>query len=269
MGERAARYAQEQDGEAVAFKVRGVIKATITSNYYNHADELKVTVAWRDVGVDLGCCAMPWGASTSATPTIRDSGTSSPKRIRVSSGPRRAPKGAASTEAMTVDFSSSSTTRRSFWRRNPSETSGIPNLSMRLDEAWRTICSERWVRQRARRPYPLGRAHDVPAALVGRFCALREPRQGADETAHRRRGRCGCNAVGMMGLISYIKQDECIVTNATTTTRRDRPAPAHLGKNIKRMSESTQPASAQGHRAPIVRSALGQGHRGGVAALRR
>ena len=185
MGERAARYAQEQDGEAVAFKVRGVIKATITSNYYNHADELKVTVAWRDVGVDLGCCAMPWGASTSATPTIRDSGTSSPKRIRVSSGPRRAPKGAASTEAMTVDFSSSSTTRRSFWRRNPSETSGIPNLSMRLDEAWRTICSERWVRQRARRPYPLGRAHDVPAALLGRFCALCEPWQGADETAHR------------------------------------------------------------------------------------
>ena len=57
----------------------------------------------------------------------------------------------------------------------------------------------------------------------------------------------------MMGPISYVKQDECIVTNVTSFyTRCDPPPRLIWGKNIKRMSESRKPSGAQGYRAPIV-----------------
>jgi hypothetical protein len=252
MGERQARIRNEQSGGPVSFRMR-VMKATLVVNNHNAADELKVTCSWRDAGTDPrllrnALARLYIGNANSAGEWDEENPPATD--CRFIGLLTRAKRTAIHGEAMTVDLEFLDFTTL-FIEAKPFGAKGIPHFSMRLDEAWRCVCSqtpgaekladgltgiglaERW---------PDGEWPLLKTAVSARFAKL-----GKVPTKPK------CNAwevwmqcVGMMGLISYIRQDECIVTTATHYFTSENPPRLIWGRNILRMSEARNPQATRG-----------------------
>jgi hypothetical protein len=259
MGERATRHAQEQNGEAIEFTCR-VMRASITVNDHNHADELSVTCAWKDVGTDprllrnaSGVLYIGQAREFTGDVARDESGHWQPEAFesRFIGLLTRAKRSADAGEAMTVELEFLDYTTL-FLEATPFGAKGVPSFSMRMDEAWRTICSQTpGAEKLADRLVPLGRNEDgslwdnyplLSSAVSKRFAKLAKVPVKPKTNAWAVWMQC----VGMMGCISYIKQDQCILTNATGYYTTENPPRLVWGRNIRHMSESRNPQAAKG-----------------------
>ena len=126
--------------------------------------------------------------------------------------------------------------------------SGVPDLTDDLASAWRKICAATGLR-RTPRPtrssrrcwrWPTGSSSSVSTRrpILGRAVAPRFKKLGKVQVKPEADAwAVWQQCVGMCGLISYIKLDECIVTTATDYYTSSSPPRLVWGQNILRISE--------------------------------
>lgn len=246
-GTTSERRAQAANQRAISFDLL-CQSATLTRNDHNHADELSITCAFRDVGVDprilraasvefwMGDAGdlLPWD------PTRKDL-----RFVGVMKRPKRS--GSEGTGlSVSLDFLDYTTL---FLEAKNFPKEGIPKMSCRLDEAWRQICD--WTGPRLE-------GTDGVFSVVG---ALRDRlvlEGGLTEfpvigtSVSKRFERMACvqkpgeqasawdvwqSAVGCLGLISYIRLDQCIVTTALDFYSEQKQPRLIWGENLSEISE--------------------------------
>ncbi len=248
-GATAAKQEQMRDDGAIDVPIR-VHTASLTRNDHNHADELKLSVEYRDAGVDprqLTSSRVRYWAGNAA-----EDGSWAPTRdnlrfvgIQSHSG-RAADEGTGLTVSLDfIDYTSFFLRQKNF----PAE--GIPSLSDTLEDAWRKICdhvgyfdvaSQKIVSSVADLRDSI-RLEDVsPATTLGDGAAARFRKLGKVQI------KPGCDAwgvwshcCGMLGLITFMFLDEVIVTTATDLYTVGDPPVFTLGPggNINGWAEST------------------------------
>src|SRR5579883_827037 len=125
---------------AFTFPVR-VRRAQLESNDHNHADTLKLSAEWRDTGADpriLGNATVDFYLGDAP-----DNGPWRPARgdIRFCGIATRVTRAAREGDGFTVDLEFQDFTRL-FLAAKPFGSSGIPDYSQTLDDAWRRIVSQ-------------------------------------------------------------------------------------------------------------------------------
>ncbi len=222
-------------GDVRTFPVR-VRRAQLESNDHNHADTLKLSAEWRDAGVDprlLGNATVDFylGDASDAgrwQPTRRD--------LRFVGIATRVARTARESEGFSVEIEFHDFTRL-FLKAKPFGTSGIPDYSQTLDDAWRRIVSQTpgaaVLASRLRRQgfdtWPT-----LGTAVAARFAKIGKVPTKPNTDAWAVWQQC----VGMMGLISYVKLDEVIVTTSTDYYTAKDPPRLVWGRNILSMAES-------------------------------
>jgi hypothetical protein len=234
-GTSTEKDAQEKSTAAVSFPVR-VQCAALESNDHNHADTLKLSVEWRDAGVDPRILS-------SATCDFYIGQTGNDGRWRPSRADlrfvgiaTRIARIAQVDEGFHVEIEFHDYTRF-FLKAKPFGTSGIPDYSQTLDEAWRRIVSQTpgadalagRLRLLGLSSYPT-----LATAVASRFATLGKvpTKPGTDAWAVWQQ------CVGMLGLISYVRLDEVIVTTATDYYTAKDPPRLIWGRNLLALSES-------------------------------
>lgn len=228
-------------------------RASLLSNDHNHADTLDLTVDWKDAGVDprllsnatvlfyLGKASKggPW------QPTQSDL-----RFVGMMKRPRRIGDG---NDGLVVEMLFHDYTCL-FLETKRFPASGVPDLTDDLASAWRKICAatgpinpdndelQSSVMALADRiqfvgvdePPVLGRA------VAPRFKKLGKVQVKPEADAWAVWQQC----VGMCGLISFIRKDECIVTTATDYYTSTNPPRLIWGQNILRISEERDTRTA-------------------------
>lgn len=244
MGDHAEHYAQEQKGEPVNFIARPM-KVRVVSNDHNHADELHVTCAWRDVGTDPRLLRNAIGRLYMGNANDKGEWDEvAPENSRFVGTLSRTKRSGEDGEAMTVELEFLDYTSL-FLNAKPFGAEGIPDFSMRLDEAWKRICSQTPGAEALADGLVLQGLTEYPLlskAVSSRFAKLAK----VPAKPHTDAWAVWMQCVGMMGLISYIRQDQCIVTTATHYYTSDDPPRLIWGKNIRRMSEARNPHALKG-----------------------
>lgn len=227
-------------GDVVALPLR-VRRAELESNDHNHADTLTVAAEWRDAGVDprliknatcefwLGN-ADDYGVFTPSNQNLRFQG--------VMQKPRRVAKEGSGFQ-VELDFHDYTDF---FLDHKPFATKGLPQYSDTLFDAWQRICDYTGpmgddgeilssveilrdgleFRGGARGDIVLGTS---VAERFGKFDRI-AVKQGADAWAVWQQ------CVGMLGLISFIELDKCIVTTSTEYYTVDTAPKLVWGHNI-------------------------------------
>lgn len=255
------KKAQDDNGstDALTLPVR-VRRAHLISNDHNHADELKLAVEWADAGIDpryLSSATVEFYLGEADdnldwVPTADDL-----RFVGVMTRPQREARGGEglSVELEFLDYTTLFLEIREF------ATAGVPYLDMTLSDAWRLICDytgsadvrtgtfSSTVSALRDRLVFSGEAKDVQIgkAVAARFRHLSKVQVKPRSDAWAVWQQC----VGMVGLISYIYLDTCVVTTATdyyagpgqldgTSTAIDPPRMIY-GLNISGMSEARNP----------------------------
>lgn len=238
MGDRASRRAQGASSFVSEFPVK-VCKAKITANDHNHADVLSVTCDWKDIGCDPRLLANACGVFYMGNADERGHWAPTEKDVRfigILTKPRRS---AALDQPMTVELEFLDYTTL-FLEAKPFGTDGVPDLSMRLDDAWRRIVTQTpGAGVMADRLVLLGldRFPVLKDAVASRFAQLAKVATKPKTDAWAVWLEC----VGMCSLISYIYLDQCIVTTATHHYTAADPPKLVWGKNIASMDEGRNP----------------------------
>lgn len=228
--------------DAVELPIR-VRSANLESNDHNHADTLSVTCERIDADVDPrllrnATCSF-WIGDADANGVF----TPGPSTLRFCGLVTRARRSSSeSSVSLELDFADYTTL---FLRQKPFPSAGIPYYADTLLDAWRRICDHTG---------PLGDDGTVLSSVEAlrdniRFEGGTSPDLVIASAAARRFARVakiptkpGSDAwavwqqcVGMLGLISYIDRDRCIVT--TTTEHYDpSSAPRFIwGRNVLEM----------------------------------
>ncbi len=253
-GNRSERRAADNDPKAVRVRVP-IRRLALERNDHNHADECRLLLDWRDAGADprllKNAAAQVWLANAD------DSGNWTPSRENtrfmgiLTKPARRAKEG----EALSVELCFQDYTVL-FLERKPFPTVGIPDYSQTLDDAWRRICDNvGWynpdtnkidssvtiLRDRIRLE-GLDKFPKLGTAVAKRFASLGHVPVKPDTDAWAVWQQC----VGMLGLISYIHLDECIVTTATNYYTKDDPPRLIWGRDIIGMDEGANPFRQKG-----------------------
>ncbi len=250
MGSPSDRATQATDDQLISFPVR-VRRAWWESNDHKHADVLRMTAEWRSAGADprllssatvqfyLGS-ADEHGDWTPGQGTLRFIGT----LVR----PRRV---ARESEGFVAELEFQDYT--SFFLRAKLPPEGIPDYSQSLDDAWARICDNTGyldpggsskiistVSALRDRLTPVGQLAQGALPSLGKAAAPRFARLGARVPV-----KPGADAwaawqqcVGMCGLISFIRKDQCIVTLAQDYYSDQNPPRLVWGRNILEMSEA-------------------------------
>jgi len=249
MGAPADRASQASDSSLVSFPIR-VRRAWLESNDHQHADLLRLTAEWRDAGADprllssatvqfyLGS-ADDHGQWTPGTDTLRFIGTLV-----------RARRIARESEGFVVELEFQDYT--SFFLRAKLPPEGIPDYSQSLADAWSRICDATGYLD----PGGSSKIVSTVTALRDRLVPIGQLAQGSlpslSAAAAPRFARLGARVpvkansdawavwqqcVGMCGLISFIKKDQCIVTLAQDYYSDQNPPRLVWGRNILEMSE--------------------------------
>ena len=224
------------------FPVR-VRRAQLESNDHNHADTLKLSAEWRDAGVDPrllanATCDFYLGSAS-------DDGRWRPSRgdLRFVGIATRVQRAARESEGFTVDVEFQDFTRF-FLKAKPFGTSGIPDYSQTLDGAWRRIVSQTpgaAVLANRLRLQGLASAPELGKAVAARFAKLSKVPTKPNTDAWAVWQQC----VGMLGLISYVRLDEVVLTTATDYYTANDPPRLVWGRNILAMAESRDTDRAQ------------------------
>ncbi|HEU4729976.1 MAG TPA: hypothetical protein VFT22_18895 [Kofleriaceae bacterium] len=244
MGNRQARVQQDTSTEAVTFVVQPR-KITLIQNDHNHADEAHVTVDWRDAGTDPRLLRNAAGVLYLANADERGNWEPTEANARFAGILTRASRRVGRGEAMTVDLEFLDYTTL-FLEAKPFGTKGVPDYSQRLDDAWKRVVSQtpgagvladRLVLQ-GLTDFPL-----LGKAVSKRFAGLAKvPVKNTRTDAWAVWQQC----VGMLGLISYIRVDQCVVTTTQSYYTSQDPPRLIWGKNILAMTESRNPYFGKG-----------------------
>lgn len=265
-GTPSERNAQgnQSGGQAIRIAVK-VASAELELNDHNKADELRLTLDWHNVGLDVRLirhATVEFYLGRSETifdwkPTRRD--------LRFVGVIVDAERHSSEGDAYEVDLRCLDYTDF-FLRAKPFGSSGIPDFSQTLDDAWRRVVSQTpgadvlanrllWIGDDASRVQEL---HDV---LTGKQTTLQNaefPRLGS-AVSQRFAGLAKVptkpdtdawavwqQTCGMLGLISFIDRDYCVLTTATNYYTETTPPVMVWGQNIAKLSESAQPIFRKG-----------------------
>lgn len=223
------------DEEAGYFPVR-LRRARIESNDHNHADACNVSMEWRDAGSDPRL--MRNAVAEIYMGSADDRGQWNPTRndlrfIGVAARAQRIGDGESGLR-MEVEFLDYTIL---FIEATPFGTLGIPDLSVTLSEAWRRIVSQTpGADVLADRLVFEGDAEDaiIGKGVAERFRKLAKVPTKPNTDAWAVWQQC----VGMLGLISFIRLDECVVTTATDYYSSGNPTKMVWGRNILDMKEA-------------------------------
>jgi hypothetical protein len=223
------------DDAPVTFPVR-VRRAVLDSNDHNHADTLRISAEWRDAGVDPrllsdATCDFYLGSAD-------DTGRwrPGPASLRFCGIAVRVGRVAEEGSGFVAELDFQDYTRF-FLKAKPFGSSGIPDYAQTLDAAWRRIVgqtpgadvlSDRLVLQGVDSYPTLGNA------VAPRFAKLGKVPTKPETDAWAVWQQC----VGMLGLISYVRKDQVIVTTATDYYTAGDPPRLVWGRNLLSLAES-------------------------------
>lgn len=241
LGTRQQRIQQEKSDEVIRVPVP-VRSVKLESNDFNHADSCSITVDWNDTALDPRMLddavvrlyignANDFGIFTPSAANCRFIGhLRNPVRKNSSDGP-------ATLTLEAIDYTGL------FLLAKPFGSKGIPEYSLNLEEAWRKICSQTpGAEVLADRLLLLGigAPPKLSTAVSARFASLGKVPTHPKTDAWAVWQQC----VGMLGLISWIDKDQCIVSTATNYYTDKNPPRLIWGKNIRELEESRQTTQA-------------------------
>lgn len=249
-GSPSERVAQDDSDSLVEFPLQ-VSHAVISKNDHNHADELEITVDWRDAGVDprllsnaivefyLGT-ADDWGDWQPARRDRRFVGIATDIERNSSDSDRKV-------TIKALDFTTL------FLEAKPYPPEGVPTYGMNLEEAWRLIIQHtggkdvmgNWFRAADMledRLLPNG-VDDWPPTL-GRAASKRASKDRIPVKSGTDAWAVWQQCVGMLGLVSWIEGDWVVVASATNLYTREDPPVLVWGKNILSIREKRNCALA-------------------------
>lgn len=228
--------------------------ATLESNSHLHADELEFAAPWADVAVDpryvKNAAVGFWlDQFDRGSPEAR---TSAPRFLGMCTNVER--KGSAS--GLTMHFKAQDYTCL-FIECKPIPTAGIPHITDTLADAWRKICdhcgffsvSSKKIESRVGilRNRLVARGGVSLDATIAQVASTRFARFGGRVAVKEKSSAWDVwqHVVGMMGLLSYIDGDQCIVTTTTDEFRSEADAPVMVwGRNIL---DFTEGAASKAH----------------------
>lgn len=246
------------DGPSITLPVR-VKAAELEINDHNRADELRLTLNWHSVGLDPRLVR-------NATVDFYlgeadDDGHWEPSRrdLRFCGAVFNPQRHSGEDEPYELDLKSLDYTDF-FLRAKPFGSSGIPDMTQTLDDAWRRIVSQTpgagvladrllWIgdapdrvqelrdvlngKQRKLQNAPFPKLGD---AVSERFRKLARVATKPDTDAWAVWQQC----VGMLGLISWIDRDWCVVSTATNYYTETDPPVFAWGLNVAKLSEGSE-----------------------------
>lgn len=234
-GTREERNRMAKATETVTLPLRPT-NAELELNSHNQADGLELTVDWFDAGadpriIDDGVVRFYAGDSGGYL-----EGVPEPANCRFI-GVLREIATSRTVDKAQVHLSCVDYTKL-FLEAKPFGSLGIPNYDMTLREAWQTVVSQtpgaEVLASRIRFEGGVTGSEKLAVAVSARFAKL------AQVPAHPKTDAWAVwqQCVGMLGLVSFIRLDECIVTTATNLyTEEDAPM-LIWGKNVLEWHES-------------------------------
>lgn len=242
LGTRQERIQQAKASSVVVLEVHPK-HVRIESNDHNHADTCSLTADWTEVGVDPRMLddAQVEVWMDNVGPDEQWSQDGSNLRFVGLTKEIEAKRDKSSCAEVTFEFVDFTTL---FLEAKPFGSKGIPTYDMTLDQAWRLICSQTPGADNLKDSLVLEGLVTFPvlgSAVAERFKKLGKVPVHPDTDAWAVWQQC----VGMLGLISYIRLDKCIVTTATNYyTESDAPLMV-WGDNLEEWSEVRHSAIAK------------------------
>jgi hypothetical protein len=250
MGAPVERATQASDDNLVSFPIR-IRRAFWESNDHQHADVLRLTAEWRDAGADPRLLSSATVQFYLGNADERGQWSPGADTLRFIGTLVRARRIAREGEGFTVELEFQDFT--SFFLRAKLPPEGVPDYSQSLSDAWARICDNTGyldpngsstivstVSALRDRLMPVGQLAQGALPSLGSAAAPRFARLGARVPV-----KPGADAwavwqqcVGMCGLISFIRKDQCIVTLAQDYYSDQNPPRLVWGHNILEMSES-------------------------------
>lgn len=254
LGTTADRQVQETETNVFSYDAR-VTRATVVQNDHNMADELEVTVDASEAGTDPRLFTNAEVYFYLANADERGNWTAGPDTLRFV-GIVVDVERAMGESARAVTFRAHDYTTL-FLKSKPLPESGVPELSETLRQAWQRICDNTgaWdfttnkivssVQALRDRIDFVGVSGDLvlSSAVSKRFRDIGGKVQThGDEDAWAVWQRC----VGMLGLISFIRKDRCVVTTATDYYTASAPPRFIWGRNVFELTERRDVATLCG-----------------------
>jgi hypothetical protein len=242
LGTRSQRIGQSRSSGEITLPLRP-LQIDLERNDHNTADALTMTVDWTDAGADPR--VLDDGVLSLYVGQANDLGHWTPSgndlrfvgMLKENDGTRQIDTAGRITLSA-VDYTTL------FLNAKPFGSSGIPDYSQTLQEAWARICSQTPGAEALASSIVL---LEVPASLkLGdavseRFARLGQVPTKPDTDAWAVWQQC----VGMLGLISYMQLDTCVVTTSTAYYTENDPPVMVWGTNLLRWNENRNSAEAR------------------------
>lgn len=246
LGDRQARLREEED-DSVTTLALNPTKFSFERNDHNAADTLHVTIPLKDAGLDVRLLQNAVGVFYLANADEQGRWQPDPKNARFAGILTKPTRSMPEEDSRTFEMEFLDYTTL-FLEAKPFGTSGIPKFSMSLAEAWRTVVSQTpGAEVLADRLVFRGLA--APGPVLGTAVAKRFSKLGRVPTKPRTDAwAVWQQCVGMMGLISFIELDTCVVTTTDAYYTNKTPPRLIMGLNVRSMTE---------HRTPFFRKGIG------------
>jgi hypothetical protein len=250
MGSPQQRATQATDAELISFPIR-VRRAFWESNDHQHADVLRLTAEWRDAGADPRLLSSATVQFYLGSADDKGHWSPGPSTLRFLGTLVRARRIARDSEGFTVELEFQDYT--CFFLRAKLPPEAVPDYSQSLADAWARICDNTGYLD----PNGSSKIVSTVSALRDRLTPVGQLAQGAlpslGQAAAPRFARLGARVpvkpgadawavwqqcVGMCGLISFIRKDQCIVTLAQDYYSDQNPPRLVWGRNILELSEA-------------------------------
>lgn len=235
MGTSKARKVQADDTSTYTIQI-DCKKVELVSNDHNHADECRVTVPFRDLGCDVRLLQNACGVLYLGEADDYGRWMPSLDNARFAGILTRSERFGDSSSGLDVELEFLDYTRL-FLLAKPFGSDGIPSFSQDLQEAWKRVVSQTpgaAILSDRIEFQGMGQIPKLGTAVSKRFAKLLKVPVKPRTDAWAVWQQC----VGMLGLISYIRLDKCIVTTATNYYTRQDPPRMIWGKNILDIKEA-------------------------------
>lgn len=250
-GSSAEKDRAEKDDVAYELQVN-VREASIEANDHNHADALRITMDWLEAGIDprflRNAVVQFYLANAKETDdTVHE--VLKEENMRFIGIMKKCERSGGEGNGFVVEAEFLDYTTI-FLEAKPFGSSGVPDYSQTLSQAWRCIVSQT--------PGAKGRLDDalrfepeqdkgtldiqLAKAVSARFRSFGKVQVKPETDAWAVWQQC----VGSLGLISFFRQDKCVVTTATNLYTESNPPHLIWGRNILEMKESRDVQHAHG-----------------------
>jgi hypothetical protein len=241
-GTREQRIDLDKKSDVVTFTVYPK-RVRIERNDHNHADTCSIALDWTMAGVDARMLDDATAEVHLDNADANGIWLPSEKSVRFAGVVKEVDSSRSGDEAAEVTLECVDYTEL-FLTAKPFGSSGVPKLSQTIKEAWQTIV--------AQTPGAEVLANRIvfegvdPATVIGKGVPERFRRLDYVQTKPETDGwAVWMTTVGMLGLISFIHKDTCIVTTATNYyTEQDAPKMV-WGQNILSWHENRATALAR------------------------